>query len=81
MTQAPWLDKLIWKNRIADDLRTFFGQTASLSILGFVGNAIKERREQLASGAVKEADEKDGRKDFLTRFITLHQNHPELPPW
>ncbi|KAL9617507.1 MAG: hypothetical protein Q9160_007718 [Pyrenula sp. 1 TL-2023] len=81
MTQAPWLDKLIWKNRVADDLRAIFGRTASLSILGFVSNAIKERREQLASGAVKEADEKDGRKDFLTRFITLHKNHPELPPW
>ncbi|RMZ85133.1 hypothetical protein DV738_g249, partial [Chaetothyriales sp. CBS 135597] len=78
MTQIPWLDKLLWKNLIADTLRQKFHRTASLSILAFVGKAIKEKQEKLASdSAATRAD----KKDFLTRYIEIQQANPEIPPW
>jgi hypothetical protein len=79
MTQIPWLDRLLRKNIISDSLNQIFGRTASLSILGFVGAAIKEKREKLADPKSWEVD--DGKKDFLTRYIQLQQNNPEIPPW
>lgn len=81
MTQIPSLDKIMCKNRIADTLRQIFHQTASLSILGFVANAIKEKREKLANGELMAGGKADGRKDFLTRYIEIQENNPEIPPW
>ncbi|KAI1087236.1 putative benzoate 4-monooxygenase cytochrome P450 [Rostrohypoxylon terebratum] len=81
MTQIPWLDWVLRKNRIGDSFQRLFGKTASLGILGFVGKAIKERQELLSKGDFKVSDEKSGRKDFLTRFIELQQNNPKIPPW
>ena len=81
MTQVPWLDWLIRKNLIADIVRQFFHQTASLSILSFVGDAIKEKREDLAKGAAEVGDEASTRKDFLSRYIELQENNSEIPHW
>lgn len=81
MTQIPWLDNIVRKNRIADTFWQTFHRTASLSILSFVADAIKEKREKLANGESKNGDKVDGRKDFLTRYIELQENNPEIPPW
>ena len=81
MTQIPWLDNIMWKNRIADTFRQIFHRTASLSILTFVADAIKEKREKLANGEAKAGDRADGRKDFLTRYLELQENNAEIPPW
>lgn len=81
MTQIPWLDYALRKNRFADFFQRLFHQTASLSILGFVGKAIKEKQEKLEKGETKSRDDADGRKDFLTRYIELQKNNPEMPPW
>ncbi|CZT12180.1 related to cytochrome P450 CYP4/CYP19/CYP26 subfamilies [Rhynchosporium agropyri] len=80
-TQVPRLDWIMRKNLIADAILQFFNQRASLSILGFVGGAIKEKREELAKGAAKVGDEASTRKDFLSRYIELQENNPEIPPW
>jgi hypothetical protein len=71
----------MWKNCIADTFRQIFHRTASLSILSFVADAIKEKREKLVNGEVKAGDKADGRKDFLTKYIELQENNPEIPPW
>jgi hypothetical protein len=81
MTQVPWLDRIMRKNLIADIFRQFFNQTASLSILGFVGDAIKEKRADLANGTTKVGDEASTRKDFLSRYIELQENSSEIPHW
>ncbi|OTA53098.1 putative benzoate 4-monooxygenase cytochrome P450 [Hypoxylon sp. EC38] len=83
MTQIPWLDWALRKNRIGDTIQRFLlGKTASLGILGFVGKAIKEKQEYLAQGESKEDVEKaGGRKDFTTRFIELQKNNPSIPSW
>lgn len=81
MTQIPWLDWALRKNRIGDSFQRLFGKTASLGILGFVGKAIKERQELMSKGDFKASDEKSGRKDFLTRYIELQQNDSKIPPW
>ena len=81
MTQMPWLDFALRKNSFADFFQRPLHQTASLSILAFVGKAIKERREQVEKSEAKIRDDANGRKDFLTRYIELQQNNPEIPPW
>lgn len=81
MTQVPWLDKIICKNRIADTFRKFFHCTEFLRILGFIADAIKEKREKLANGELMAGDKADRRKDFLTRFIEIQENNPGIPPW
>lgn len=81
MTQVPWLDKVMRKNPIADLLQRLLRRTASLSILEFVAKAIEEKREELAHGETKSGDKMDQRKDFLTRFIELRENNPEIPTW
>ncbi len=81
MTQVPWLDKVMRKNPIADLLQRLLRRTASLSILEFVAKAIEEKREELAHDETKSGDKMDQRKDFLTRFIELRENNPEIPTW
>lgn len=81
MTQIPWLDKVMRKNPIADFLQRLLRRTASLSILEFVAKAIEEKREELAHGETKSRDQMDQRKDFLTRFIELRENNPDIPTW
>ncbi|KAL9082306.1 MAG: hypothetical protein Q9165_008918 [Trypethelium subeluteriae] len=83
MTQSPLIDKIMVKNRIADSIRQYFNKTASLSILSFVADAIKEKRQKSANCKVENGDEADasGRKDFLTRYIELQEKNPHIPPW
>ena len=81
MTQTPLLDRVLWKNRVADTLRVSFGRTASLSILGFVAKAINEKREKLANGEIKIGKASGERKDFLTRFIELQEKNSDIPSW
>ena len=78
MTQTPWLDYVLRKNRFADFFQRLLQQTASLSILAFVGKAIEEKLEQVEEGKINDAD---GRKDFLTRYIELQKNNPDIPHW
>ena len=82
MTQIPWLDWTLRKNRIGDWFQRKFAVQASLGILGFVAKAIKEKQAIMANSDYKETKDKYGRgKDFLTRYIELSQNDPEVPPW
>ncbi|EPE27455.1 Cytochrome P450 [Glarea lozoyensis ATCC 20868] len=81
MTQVPWLDRIMRKNLIADTFRQIFNQTASLSILGFVGDAIKEKRASLANGTDKVGDKTSTKKDFLSRYIELQESSAEIPHW
>lgn len=82
LTQIPWLDWALRKNRIGDALQRTFGVQPSLGILGFVGKAIKEKQRTMSSDEHKNPSDKYGRgKDFLARYIELQQNDPEIPPW
>lgn len=77
MTQIPWLDKVIYKNRFADAIR----RAPGLVILRFVANVIKERRDQRASGEIPVAEKLSGKKDFLSRYLDIQEKSTELPPW
>ncbi|KAL2167184.1 hypothetical protein VTG60DRAFT_1596 [Thermothelomyces hinnuleus] len=80
MTQAFWLDKILYKNWVADWLRPAPG----LGILKFVASVIEERRQDLAKGkegTVTRKDSSEGPKDFLTRFVQIKDSNPEVPPW
>lgn len=81
MTQTPLLDKLLWKNRVAETLRVAFDQTAFFSILGFVAKAINEKRKKFANGEIKVGQASDERKDFLTQYIEFQKNNPDIPSW
>lgn len=80
MTQAFWLDKILYKNWIADWLRPAPG----LAILKFVATVIEERRKDLAKGkegTVTRGDSSTGPKDFLTRFVQIKDSNPDVPHW
>ena len=82
LTQIPWLDWVLRKNRVGDALQRMFGVQASLGILGFVGKVIKERQVAMSNGEYKNTGDNSGRgKDFLTQYIELQQNDSEVPPW
>lgn len=73
MTQAYWLDRILYKNRIADFIR----RAPGLEIMRFVGNAIQDRRKKLEEGDTNEI-KKD---DFLSRFLAIQSKNTDLPPW
>lgn len=77
MTQMYWLDRILYKNRIADSIRPAPG----LGIMRFVGSVMKERREQLASGKAPELAKGKTHEDFLSHFLRLQETQKELPPW
>lgn len=82
LTQIPWLDWALRKNRMGDAFQRRFNTQASLGILGFVGKAVKEKQETMSNSDYKATADKYGRgKDFLTRYIELQQDDPEVPPW
>ena len=76
MTQITWLDPWIYKNKLLHMIR----RTPGMTILEFVGKAIRER-----SGETM--DSKDGasanpeKKDFLARFLEIQKTNSNLPPW
>ena len=69
------------KNKIGDNIRQLFHRTASLTIIGFVSKAIKERREKLANDKKEDENEVGGRKDLLTRFLEIQNGNPNIPLW
>jgi hypothetical protein len=71
MTQSPLLDKILRKNVITDTLRQYVRPTALLTILSFVSQAIKEKKEKIASSESKV----EGQNDFLTRYIELQKHN------
>ncbi|KAF3020926.1 hypothetical protein E8E14_003696 [Neopestalotiopsis sp. 37M] len=77
MTQAYWLDKILYKNRIADGIR----RAPGLGIMQFVGSAIKQRYEQLAAGNTKGSREDEKNRDFLSHFLQIQEDNKTLPPW
>ncbi|KAL8838459.1 MAG: hypothetical protein Q9170_002134 [Blastenia crenularia] len=53
---------------------------ASLSILGFVANAIHERKEKLTNQEYRSRSDTE-KKDFLTRFIEVQESNAGIPAW
>ncbi|GIJ88500.1 hypothetical protein Asppvi_007424 [Aspergillus pseudoviridinutans] len=78
MTQSPFLDMLLRKNIIADIFWQAVRPTPSLSILSFVAQAIKEMKEKLARG---DNNPPSGHTDFLTRYIQLQKDNPDILAW
>ena len=76
MMQVPWLDKVLYKNRIADTFRP----TAGTSIMKLVAEAIRER-QALVNDDIGDVKKSEGKKDFLNRYIEIQQRNPEIPPW
>lgn len=66
---------------IGDSIRQLFFKTASLTIIGFVGKVIQERREKIAGGKGPILDQESGRKDFLAKFLEIQSTNPSVPPW
>ncbi|RYP43079.1 hypothetical protein DL770_011873 [Monosporascus sp. CRB-9-2] len=84
LTQVPWLDWLLRKNRVGDFFQRTFASQPSLSILTFIAKAIKEKKEKKKTLSKCEGipDGKPAQeKDFLTKYIELQQNDPKIPPW
>ncbi|KAA8652914.1 cytochrome P450 [Aspergillus tanneri] len=74
MMQIPWLDKVLYKNHLADTLRP----TPGTNIMKFVGATIQER-QKLAN---ENGDfTKAGKGDFLDRYISTQKNDANIPPW
>lgn len=73
MTQIPWLDKLLHKNRLVLLIRE---QLAS-PILKIVSDAITSREEQINSGA----GENTTTKDFLGQFLDIKASNESIEPW
>lgn len=47
-----------------------------------MGKAIREKQGTMSNGEPKDVGDRFGRgKDFLTRYIEVQQNDPEVPPW
>ncbi|KAH7313945.1 cytochrome P450 CYP4/CYP19/CYP26 subfamily [Stachybotrys elegans] len=81
MTQIPWLDWLLRKNRIGDFFqRTFFSQP-SMGILNFIAKAIKERQIKGESGAGEEKGDAGHTQDFLDKYLEVQRKSPDVPPW
>ncbi|KHN98028.1 Cytochrome P450 [Metarhizium album ARSEF 1941] len=77
MMQVPWLDKILYKNRVVDSLR----QTPGNSLLGFVGDTIRERQSRLKAEAKEHAELQNERRDFLDRYIEIQRRGDNIPAW
>lgn len=80
MTQITWLDPLIYKNRIVHSIR----KTPGMTILGFVGQTIRQRLENRAESQTHAhgVGEKGHGKDFLAHFLEIQEANPDyLPAW
>ncbi|KAK8099954.1 hypothetical protein PG999_010328 [Apiospora kogelbergensis] len=67
---VPWADKLLFKNWLAHAIR----RPPSLPIARFVSEAVHTRQEQMEKGYQLQR-----RPDFLTKFMELAADNPELP--
>ncbi|GAB1199993.1 hypothetical protein APSETT444_009353 [Aspergillus pseudonomiae] len=61
MSQIPWVDPWIYKNRFVNSLR----RTPAMSILGFVDRVIRERLHN------PDHAKRDSHRDFLARFLEI----------
>lgn len=78
MTQSPLLDRVLGKDILAETFWQAMRGTASLSILGFLTQAIKEKKERLGECG----DKIDGSHiDLLSRYIHLQKNNTGFPAW
>ncbi|KID99278.1 Cytochrome P450, partial [Metarhizium majus ARSEF 297] len=75
MMQVPWLDKILYKNRVVDVLR----HTPGNSLLKFVGDTIRERQSRYK--AEKHAQTPHERQDFLDRYIEIQRSNDNIPAW
>jgi hypothetical protein len=79
--QIPWLDKVLYKNRLAATLRP----TPGTNIMKFVGQTIHERQtlakesESISTTSLTSKTSEKG--DFLDKYIELQQRSPKVPPW
>ena len=71
MTQVPWLDRLLYKNRVMATLRKQSGN----SILKIAAERTAARKQEM------EAGKSDQNHDFLSRFLEIQAKTPTLPPW
>lgn len=73
LTQIPWVDRLLYKNRIAHSIR----RAASQPLYKVVANAVKERE-----GLMEKGIRFSGRTDFLAKYIQTAAEHQggDLPP-
>ncbi|PIG81786.1 hypothetical protein AARAC_011839 [Aspergillus arachidicola] len=67
MSQIPWADPWIYKNRFVNSLC----RTPAMSILGFVDRVIRERLD----------NPDHSHKDFLARFLEIQEANSSVPPW
>ncbi|KEY64588.1 hypothetical protein S7711_03647 [Stachybotrys chartarum IBT 7711] len=83
MTQVPWLDWLLRKNRIGDFFQQNLFSQPSMGILNFIAKAIKDRQAKGASGdGGEKADGNNGHgKDFLDKYLEVQRKSPDVPPW
>lgn len=86
LTQIPWLDWALRKNRIGDWLQRTFATQASMGIIGFVAKSINEKKATLAKQKQEDgpsrSETKGLGKDFLTRYVELQENDPDkIPFW
>ena len=85
LTQIPWLDWALRKNRVGNWIQQTFATQASMGILGFVGKAISRKKAILAQQKEEGTYHGDAKgaanKDFLTRYIEVQEANPEIPPW
>ncbi|KAI0009454.1 cytochrome P450 CYP4/CYP19/CYP26 subfamily protein [Xylariaceae sp. FL0662B] len=82
MTQIPWLDRYLNKNRFVATFR----RTPGLSILNYVAKVIRDRRDSVTNGKVFEVEiDNDVRgtseRDFLTRYIEIQESKIGVPEW
>lgn len=77
MTQVPTIDKILYKNRLADYIRRGPG----MKLLQLAGNAIGKRKASLATGESSSSDQHGQPKDFLAHFLEAQSNNSSIPPW
>ncbi|KAL4897955.1 pisatin demethylase [Aspergillus ambiguus] len=73
--QMPWLDKLFHKNPVIGFISRLFWKPRMSSILRFSLDQIQSRKKELQDHPEK----RDQRRDFLTRFLNIQANSPNIP--
>lgn len=77
MTQMPMVDRILYKNRVADYIRRGPG----MRLLQLAGSAIHDRKVAIAGGVAKLSEQRESPKDFLSRFLEAQDTDASLPPW
>lgn len=57
LTQVPWLDWALRKNRIGSTLQRTFDVHTSLEILVFLGKVIRKKQRAMSSGEYKDTSD------------------------